>query len=228
MFGLPNISRPFARRLFASSLISLTFSDWPGSCNAVSVHLDPSKSGERNKMKRCDNLVDVGRRQFLSGAGAATAAVAAATLVTAEAKADTRRRTGQISVQSACEPCPAQGQRAVQRKLSGCRRPWRPDQAGPARAWRCRSRRRRRRLFDHLPAQGFPPELPCVRQDDELPRPLFSLRLRERRSAGLGASHTESSAICSAGRRQRRHLCRWRGRASLRPPFKHPLRESRT
>jgi arsenite oxidase small subunit len=40
-------------------------------------------------MKRCDNLVDVGRRQFLSGAGAATAAVAAAALVTAEAKADT-------------------------------------------------------------------------------------------------------------------------------------------
>lgn len=40
-------------------------------------------------MKRCDNLVDVGRRQFLSGAGAATAAAAAATLVTAEAKADT-------------------------------------------------------------------------------------------------------------------------------------------
>ena len=26
------------------------------------------------QMKRCDNLVDVGRRQFLSGAGAATAA----------------------------------------------------------------------------------------------------------------------------------------------------------
>ena len=40
-------------------------------------------------MKRCNNLVDVGRRQFLSGAGAATAAVAAATLVAAEAKADT-------------------------------------------------------------------------------------------------------------------------------------------
>ena len=39
-------------------------------------------------MKRCDNLVDVGRRQFLSGAGAATAAVAAATLVNAEAKAE--------------------------------------------------------------------------------------------------------------------------------------------
>jgi arsenite oxidase small subunit len=39
-------------------------------------------------MKRCDNLVDVGRRQFLSGAGAAGAAVAAATLVTTNAKAD--------------------------------------------------------------------------------------------------------------------------------------------
>jgi arsenite oxidase small subunit len=39
-------------------------------------------------MKRCDNLVDVGRRQFLSGAGAAGAAVAAATLVTTKAKAD--------------------------------------------------------------------------------------------------------------------------------------------
>jgi arsenite oxidase small subunit len=47
-----------------------------------------SGMGEK-QMKRCDNLVDVGRRQFLSGAGAATAAVAAATLVTTEAKADT-------------------------------------------------------------------------------------------------------------------------------------------
>jgi arsenite oxidase small subunit len=44
--------------------------------------------GEK-QMKRCDNLVDVGRRQFLSGAGAATAAVAAAALVTTEAKAET-------------------------------------------------------------------------------------------------------------------------------------------
>jgi arsenite oxidase small subunit len=66
----------------------LVILDWPAFCNEEQVRPDPS-IGERNKMKRCDNLVDVGRRQFLSGAGAATAAVAAATLVTAEAKADT-------------------------------------------------------------------------------------------------------------------------------------------
>ncbi len=40
-------------------------------------------------MKRCDNLIDVGRRHFLSGAGAMTAAAAAVTMLPAEAKADT-------------------------------------------------------------------------------------------------------------------------------------------
>lgn len=39
-------------------------------------------------MKRCTNLVDVGRRQFLSGAGAMTAAAAAVTVLPQEAKAD--------------------------------------------------------------------------------------------------------------------------------------------
>ena len=49
MFGLPNIGGLFARPLFASSLISHTFSGWPRSCNEVSVRLDQSKSGERDK-----------------------------------------------------------------------------------------------------------------------------------------------------------------------------------
>ena len=39
-------------------------------------------------MKRCDNLVDVGRRQFLGGAGAMTAAAAAVTMLPQEAKAE--------------------------------------------------------------------------------------------------------------------------------------------
>ena len=38
-------------------------------------------------MKRCDRLVEVGRRQFLSGAGVMTAGVAAATLMPTETKA---------------------------------------------------------------------------------------------------------------------------------------------
>lgn len=40
-------------------------------------------------MKRCDNLVDVRRRQFLGGAGAMTAAAAALTVLPKEAKAET-------------------------------------------------------------------------------------------------------------------------------------------
>ncbi|WP_441277259.1 arsenate reductase (azurin) small subunit [Tardiphaga sp. 172_B4_N1_3] len=40
-------------------------------------------------MKRCDNLVDAGRRRFLSGAGAATATVAVTSLVASKAEADT-------------------------------------------------------------------------------------------------------------------------------------------
>ncbi|MBY0381464.1 MAG: arsenate reductase (azurin) small subunit [Xanthobacteraceae bacterium] len=39
-------------------------------------------------MKSCDKLVDAGRRQFLSGAGAMTAAVAAVSVLPSEAKAD--------------------------------------------------------------------------------------------------------------------------------------------
>ncbi|OYX11101.1 MAG: arsenate reductase (azurin) small subunit [Rhizobiales bacterium 32-66-8] len=38
-------------------------------------------------MKRCSNLIDAGRRQFLSGAGVMTAGVAAATMLPAPAKA---------------------------------------------------------------------------------------------------------------------------------------------
>jgi arsenite oxidase small subunit len=38
-------------------------------------------------MKRCDNLVDVGRRKFLGGAGVMTAAAAAATMLPQEAQA---------------------------------------------------------------------------------------------------------------------------------------------
>src|SRR5580700_1683255 len=38
-------------------------------------------------MKRCERMVDVGRRKFLTGAGIAAAGVAAATVVVPEAKA---------------------------------------------------------------------------------------------------------------------------------------------
>lgn len=38
-------------------------------------------------MKRCENLVDAGRRQFLTGAGVMTAGVAAASVLPSEAKA---------------------------------------------------------------------------------------------------------------------------------------------
>src|SRR5690349_3260947 len=42
---------------------------------------------QEEAMERCNRLVDVGRRQFLTGAGAATAGVAAATMLPAEAPA---------------------------------------------------------------------------------------------------------------------------------------------
>ncbi|MFX7506958.1 hypothetical protein ABTJ37_21835, partial [Acinetobacter baumannii] len=51
---------------------------WPVSCKVVIRPMGPMNCDlGRSGMKRCDNLVDVGRRQFLSGAGAATAAAAA-------------------------------------------------------------------------------------------------------------------------------------------------------
>jgi arsenite oxidase small subunit len=89
MFEFPNIASPIHRTYVGRSLILLAFSMWPASCNVVAGPFGHGNHSGREAMKRCDNLVDVGRRQFLSGAGAATAAVAAATLVATEAKADT-------------------------------------------------------------------------------------------------------------------------------------------
>ena len=64
---------------------------------------------------------------------------------------------------------------------------------GTAGRRRRRSRRRHRRLLDGLPAQGLPAPLQRRRQDAELPRPLFALRLRARRPARSGGRRPRTS-----------------------------------
>jgi arsenite oxidase small subunit len=51
-------------------------------------------------MKSCDNLVDAGRRHFLSGAGAMTAAAAAVAVLPNEAKADASSLTALVKYPS--------------------------------------------------------------------------------------------------------------------------------
>jgi arsenite oxidase small subunit len=48
-------------------------------------------------MKKCDLMVDVGRRRFLSGASGAAAGVAAATVLAGQAQAQTRPNAARVS-----------------------------------------------------------------------------------------------------------------------------------
>ena len=88
-------------------------------------------------MKRCDLLVDVGRRRFLSGAGVAAAGAAATAVMPAgEAKAAVPTAAGNLSLDEARQRQGPQGQRALPGRLSGQRRARRPSQDGQARAGR--------------------------------------------------------------------------------------------
>jgi arsenite oxidase small subunit len=79
MFGFADIE-PFARTHFAR--IDRGFpvrTGWHGPCSVP----DETTRTEDRPMKRCDLLVDVGRRRFLSGAGVAAAGAAASTVLPA-------------------------------------------------------------------------------------------------------------------------------------------------
>ena len=64
-------------------------------------------------MKRCQMIVDVGRRQFLSGASMAAAGVAAATVSMPQAKAAPPSARVNYPVQPAGEHQRTQGERAA-------------------------------------------------------------------------------------------------------------------
>ena len=110
-------------------------------------------------MTSCPKMVDAGRRKFLSGAGLAAAGMAAATVVPSRAEsapAPARveypsNRLANVRDLKVDEPVnvsyPDRDAPGVLLKL-GKRVPTRR-----------RSRRRHRRLLDHLPAQGLPADL---------------------------------------------------------------------
>ena len=70
-------------------------------------------------MKRCQMIVDVGRRQFLSGASMAAAGVAAATVAVPQAKAAPPSARVNYPIQPTSERQRTQGERAAQCQLSG-------------------------------------------------------------------------------------------------------------
>ena len=179
-------------------------------------------------MKRCDLLVDAGRRRFLSGAGALTAAAASVAVLPTEAKAAPgaalpkypSNRLANVSDLKANAPFdvsyPDADAPGVLIKL-GQRVPGGVGPDGDIVG------------FSTLcPHKGFPAQLQRDRQDTELSGPLFPLRLREGRPAGLGPRHAEPAAIHATRRRQGRHLRRRRGRVALRPPVERALREDQT
>ena len=88
-------------------------------------------------MNRCDNLVDAGRRRFLSGAGVAAAGAAATTMLPAGAEAAPSTARVNYPSQPTYERLATEGQRTVRRQLSGSGCTRRLDQAGSASSrWR--------------------------------------------------------------------------------------------
>ena len=178
-------------------------------------------------MARCQMLTEVGRRQFLKGSGVAAAgAVAGTTLGAAGARATPApariaypsSRLADLADLKVNEPLdilyPDQDSPGVLLKLGEpVRRRRRPG-------WR------RRRLLDPLPAQGLPARLRPRRPGLQLPGPLLTLRCRARRAPDLGPGDPEPAAVPAPDRRGRRHPCRRRGRADLRPRQQRALRGS--
>ena len=159
-------------------------------------------------MKRCAALMDVGRRKFLTGAGVAAAGAAVSTLAPVRANAEpalarvnypsnrlgnTRDLKPNVPVDVTYPDGDAPGVllKLGKRVVTGVG----PDGDIVGFSVIC-------------PHKGFPLAYNASDQDTELPRPLFALRLRSRRSTDLGAGHTKSSPVRAAHRFQWRHLRR--------------------
>ena len=119
------------------------------------------------------------------GAGVAAAGAAAATVVPAKRRR-ARSLRGLLSVEPSGERQRPEAGRALQVTYPDDQAPGRPPEARRKGPWRGRARRRHRRLYDDMPAQGLSARLQFLRQDAELLRPLFALRLRKRRPGNLG------------------------------------------
>ncbi len=162
-------------------------------------------------MKRCNKLVELGRRNFLSGAAAAAAAVPVAAVMSEKAKAAAgparvdypSNRLANVADLKADETVavtyPDADAPGVLLKL-GKKVPGGVGPDGDIVGF-----------TTICPHKGYPARLQFGRQDIQLPRSLFPLRRRSRRPADLGSGDPEPSAIHAAGRRQGRHLCRRRG-----------------
>ena len=177
-------------------------------------------------MKRCDLLVDVGRRRFLSGAGmVAAGAAASAVLPTAEAKA---------AVPTARVTYPSN--RLANVKDLKPNEPMDvayPDPDAPGVLLKLGKRVEGGIGPDGdivgfttiCPHKGYPLAYNARTRTLNCSGPLLGLRLRGRRPGDLGSCHPEPAAVLAAGRRQGRHLRGGPRRAPLRPPVQRALRE---
>ena len=176
-------------------------------------------------MKRCDRLIDIGRRQFLSGSAAAAAAVGAATPARAQQSGTGLARVEYPSTRLANlsdlvvnEPFdvayPDEDAPGVLLKLGA------PVEggAGPDRD-----------VVGYTilcPHKGYYLFYSGDRRVMQCPGHYSIFDVEKRRAAGLGARDAEPAAVPPPRGRGGRHPRRGRGRASLRPPVQRPgLRE---
>ena len=160
-------------------------------------------------MKRCDLLVDVGRRRFLSGAGVVAAGAAATAVMPAgegQAAVPTARVTypstklGNIKDLKPNEPMdvayPDEDAPGVLIKM-GKRVPGGAGPDGDIVGF-----------TTICPHKGYPLAYNADRPHAQLLRPLLDLRLRGRRPGDMGPRDAEPPAIRAAGGPERRHLRR--------------------
>ena len=137
-------------------------------------------------MNRCDRKVEIGRRRFLSGAGVAAAAGAAATVVPQRAEASPQLARVSYPSNRLANVSDLKPNAALQVAY--------PDADAPGVLLKLGAKVEGGvgpdgdivGFSDDVPAQGVPPGVQCRRQDAELPRPLLAVRLRARRPPDLG------------------------------------------
>ncbi len=171
-------------------------------------------------MSRCTKMVDVGRRQFLRGGSIAAAGLATAAVLPAE-QAKAAPANAQIDYPSnkLANFADLKVNEPIDIAYPDADSPGDLDQARPS-PW----------------TGGVGPDGDIVaysvmcphkgwhlsyNADDktlQLPRSLHPFRLRGWRTADLGPCHAEPATVHAPRGRERRHLCRRRGRTDLRSP----------
>ena len=170
-------------------------------------------------MKRCDKLIDVGRRQFLTGGATAAAAAAAVVTVAIPGPAEATPALARVNY-------PSQRIGSVKDlKLDHPVQISYPDKDSPGVLLKL-GRRVEAGVgpdgdivaFSTLcPHKGFPLAYVAADKSSGLPGPLFPIRLRKGWSGNLRPRDAKPAAVQINRRFERRYPRDCRGRADLRP-----------